>query len=228
MRVVRAPVRFGGGVTYRYQDFEGLLANEDADITMLGDLSTRVAANEEYSAYLHDDWRVAPSLTLNVGMRYEYFGPTRELDDRARVLDLSSFEYQPVHGGFYKTSHLGFAPRFGAAWAPTRLHGRTVFRLGGGIFQGAYSMLDTLQPIENDADRYVVIGGSFPITAEEIASAEGRQISPLVSTPAASATACAITRQPSRSSRCYLGNLSPRPRRLQVSHGTFRNQGRPI
>ena len=111
-------------------------------------------------------------------MRYEYFGPTREVDGRARDFNLSTFEYDPLSGGFYSASRLGFAPRFGLAWAPARLKGKTVVRLGGGVFQGSTSLLDTLQPIANDADRYVLIGGHFPMTAQEIKQAPETQIAP--------------------------------------------------
>jgi hypothetical protein len=168
--ILRAPVRIEGGMTYHYQDVSEVFLNDDADVTLIGDLSAHVAAREEYGFYAQDDWRISPSLTLNLGIRYEYFGPTRETGDRGRLLDLTTFADRSVQGGFYSTSRLGFAPRFGLAWAPQRLKGKTVVRFGGGIFQGSYAFLDTLQPIVNDTDRYVVIGGAYPMTAAEVKS----------------------------------------------------------
>ena len=32
----------------------------------------------DFSAFFQDDWKVTPRLTVNLGMRYDYFGPTTE------------------------------------------------------------------------------------------------------------------------------------------------------
>ena len=31
-----------------------------------------------YGSYLQDDWKATPFLTINAGVRYEYFSPTRD------------------------------------------------------------------------------------------------------------------------------------------------------
>jgi hypothetical protein len=177
-RSVRAPVGLDGGMSFHYQSVAGMMENEDTDITMLGDLSRHEAASQEYAAFVQDEWHAAPSLTLNIGLRYEYFGPTREVAGRARLFDLASFRYAAVDGGFYPVSRTGFAPRFGLAWAPHRLAGKTVVRFGAGIYQGGYALLDTLGPIQNDTERYVLIGGSFPSTRGQVIAHPDAQIAP--------------------------------------------------
>jgi hypothetical protein len=44
----------------------------------------------ENSAYLQDNWKVTPSLTVNLGMRYEYFSPVREANNVLLGLDVKS------------------------------------------------------------------------------------------------------------------------------------------
>ncbi len=42
--------------------------------------------SHEYSGYFKDDWKVTPSLTLNLGVRYEYYGVPQDQDGRMQAL----------------------------------------------------------------------------------------------------------------------------------------------
>ncbi len=81
----------------------------------------------DVGAFVGDDWRARPNLTLSYGLRYE--AQTNIGDWR------------------------GFAPRLGLAWAPGRLSGKSgpknVIRAGFGIFYDRFPLTDTLF-----ADRY--------------------------------------------------------------------------
>jgi hypothetical protein len=164
-----------GGVTYAFSNLDAFLAN-NATINVNGDLSAPSAFNngatgnrlgkmEMLSLYAQDEFRLTPKLTLNYGLRYEYYTPMRE--DQNRVV-----LYNTVTGGldapgsrpFYETSKLGFGPRLGLSWSPTA-SGNTVFRLGGGFYYGPGQGEDLIQPIESDRASVQLTNARYPVDA---------------------------------------------------------------
>ncbi len=98
--------------------------------------------------YAQDDWRTSANLTLNFGLRYEYFSPYVEKDDRLVNLDhnVSFTEVQAVQpgqtgafsGGFPRSlvnpDRSMYSPRFGFAYRPKlKFLKETVIRGGYGI-----------------------------------------------------------------------------------------------
>jgi hypothetical protein len=79
----------------------------------------------EFQSYAQDDWRITPTLTLNIGLRYELNTAPREVANR--IPDQYLLE----------TDRNNLAPRFGIAWQPAA---RTVVRAGYGIY---YNVLET-------------------------------------------------------------------------------------
>jgi hypothetical protein len=90
---------------------------------------------ENYGAYLQDEWRVSRSLTVNLGMRYEYTTPYRELRGNLVNLDYSGLPGEPRLARVDRANlpdRNNFAPRAGLSWMIPRI--RTVFRVGYGIY----------------------------------------------------------------------------------------------
>ena len=99
-----------------------------------------------YDWYVQDDFRVLANLTLNYGLRYEYFAPYTEKNNRLVNLDHNAdfTVVAPVmpggigaYLGQYPDSLVNpdrtmFAPRFGAAYRP-KFTKETVVRFGYGI-----------------------------------------------------------------------------------------------
>jgi hypothetical protein len=88
--------------------------------------------------YVKDDWRVTPNLTINAGLRYEYFTPLREVRDRIPTFDFTTGQLVPVGVNgvsdyLYHPDKTNFAPRFGLAYRPFGSD-TTVVRAGYGIF----------------------------------------------------------------------------------------------
>jgi hypothetical protein len=88
--------------------------------------------------YVKDDWRATPYLTLNLGLRYEYFTPLREIRNRIPSFNFStgqpySVGVNGVSGYLYEPDYKNFAPRVGLAYRPFG-NEKTVIRTGYGIF----------------------------------------------------------------------------------------------
>jgi hypothetical protein len=86
-----------------------------------------------FGAYVQDDWRIRPSLTLNLGMRYEMSSVMSETDGKlSTLLSLTS----PVnHLGsplFNNPTLKNFEPRVGLIWSPD--DGKTAFHAGFGFY----------------------------------------------------------------------------------------------
>jgi hypothetical protein len=117
--------------------------------------------NSSYAVFVTDDWRVSPSLTLNLGVRWEYESPITERFGRLVNLDVASgfgavepvvasAPVGPLTGSRYPTSLLhpdrsGIQPRLGLAWRP--IPGSSlVVRAGYGIYRNTnvYQSIATL------------------------------------------------------------------------------------
>ncbi|MGA2096635.1 MAG: TonB-dependent receptor [Candidatus Acidiferrum sp.] len=97
-----------------------------------------------YDAFVQDDWRIRASLTLLLGVRYEFVGPYTEANNQIVNLDVAPgfTAAAPVfpgtvgpYSGFFPDSLIrpdrhAFAPRLGLAWKPFK---QTVVRTGYGI-----------------------------------------------------------------------------------------------
>jgi hypothetical protein len=69
----------------------------------------------EESAYIQDDWRVFPSLTLNLGMRYDIFTAPNEENGYFSNLNLDTAALVIDNTGGVQTNHANLAPRIGFA-----------------------------------------------------------------------------------------------------------------
>jgi Carboxypeptidase regulatory-like domain len=127
------------------------------------------------SSYFQDDWKVTKRLTLNLGVRYDYLGPSTDVKDRLGNFDPSRLDAATLANGgpgllngfilpasasfgsikgtpgvdrstLLTNSPHDFAPRVGFAW-DVRGDGKTAIRGGYGIYYVRISNQTLLQLI---------------------------------------------------------------------------------
>jgi hypothetical protein len=107
--------------------------------------------------YAEDEWKPIPSLTLNYGLRWDYFGPVREAYNNISYFNTSTDDIYTGNGPYYSLNdstgllqqagtvakrrdnyaaiYHNFAPRLGFAYR-LQDNGETVIRGGFGIYYG--------------------------------------------------------------------------------------------
>ena len=119
-----------------------------------------------YQGYAQDEFRVSSNLTLNLGLRYEYYSVVHEILNRSAVVDiLGCGGFCPKGTAYYDPNAKNFGPRLGVAWAPAALHGKATIRTGFGIYYGGNQNDDFSDPAESAVPRYSLSSTDFPALA---------------------------------------------------------------
>ncbi|HLZ93607.1 MAG TPA: TonB-dependent receptor [Candidatus Acidoferrum sp.] len=138
--------------------FRGRLKFDSVSSFLAGDVSsgfqyfgdsTRHTFENNFGLYFQDSYRIAPRLTLNYGMRWDYFGVVGEKNNLlSNITSISpaagtgTFTLtqvgQPGLSSLYNPDKKDFAPRISLAWDATG-KGKTVIRAGYGLFFDSFS-----------------------------------------------------------------------------------------
>jgi Carboxypeptidase regulatory-like domain/TonB dependent receptor len=131
-RNYRGRLKFG-----TFADFlAGLPASNGSQNTGNSDRNT---VENSQAAYIQDSLRLNAKLTLNLGLRYDYFGIVQEKHDlfnNINPLTGAVFAVGPYR--LYQPDYNNWAPRVSLAWDVTG-KGTTVVRAGYGIYYDAFS-----------------------------------------------------------------------------------------
>ena len=97
-----------------------------------------------FTPYVNDDWKVTPKLTVNLGLRYEFYTNPTEAHNRIFAVTniLTSTAFVNVPNAFKENISLkDWDPRVGIAFDPFADH-KTAIRAGFGMFHNPVTGLD--------------------------------------------------------------------------------------
>ena len=123
----------------------------------------------DYAFFFQDDWRVRKNLTLNLGLRYEFYGVPDERDglqgivvQAASINPVSNIRDVTVRKGsqWFASDRNNLAPRFGIAWDP-RGDGRTSIRAGWGVYYDRIAGITT-RDADGSVPGFAFTGVVFP------------------------------------------------------------------
>lgn len=148
----------------------------------------------ELALFVQDDWKVAPAVSLSLGLRWEVDPPPTETHGNdaytllGNINDPSSLALAPQGTPLWQTPKFNFAPRLGVAWTADNRPGReTVLRGGGGVFFDTANELATqgyngigFQALET------YFGSPLPVTSSQL------DFAPSVSSPYTNSTVYAF------------------------------------
>jgi hypothetical protein len=177
IRPVRIYTDRNGGTTFVFNTLADFLTNTLASVQYQGDLSdpspfnngltgNRLAKQEYYIGFAQDEWKVARNVTVNVGLRYEYYTPLRERSNGQVLFDTTNGALKPSNAPAFHTDKKAIGPRLGITWSPNQTGsgifggGKTVIRGGWGIYYGPGQVEDQIQPIESDRINSTLAGSA--------------------------------------------------------------------
>jgi carboxypeptidase family protein/TonB-dependent receptor-like protein len=128
-----------GGVSCPLEDF--FAGNPAGGRQLIGNPKIKMTWRS-LAGFVQDDWRVTPKFMLNLGLRYSYVSPIKEVNNLLGNFDPALGMVQQgqpsVGDSLWKSDRNNFSPRVGFAWDVTG-KGTTVVRAGASIIYSIFT-----------------------------------------------------------------------------------------
>jgi Carboxypeptidase regulatory-like domain/TonB dependent receptor len=146
--------------TATYINEPALLANQLSTFQTTAALPDKGMRKIHVAGYAQDEWKISGNLTLNYGLRYNYFSPFHEVHNNENPFDIADCGgYCGMGAAFAHPNYLSFDPRIGVAYSPASLGGNTVFRAGFGTYHGEVQLGDQDSPVVNTEPSTLLTSG---------------------------------------------------------------------
>lgn len=149
-RNIESQFRFLGSTEIVYGGINEFIDNRPTQVAV--SLDSPVFTPQQYYlvGFVQDSWRVTNRLTLDLGLRYDFYSVVKEKRGQARPFFIEENAFSEDPDNFYDADRNNVAPRLSAAY---QLTDKTVLRAGYGWFYGPGQFEDRIQPIENFIER---------------------------------------------------------------------------
>ncbi len=145
-----------------YTSIPNFIANDTGSASYTAILPLVRQRKTEYFAYIQDEWKATPNLTVTAGVRYNVFNALHSIGDNDVPFDFGTCDgYCARTDSYFHPHYNDIDPRLGIAWSL----GNTVLRAGGGIYHTDGQIDDQNLPISNTVERYSFTNTSFPTLA---------------------------------------------------------------
>jgi len=131
----RVNILFPGALqgVYSFNSLNSFLSGNYFSYQQAFGAPSQVQSNPNFGAFIQDEWRVRPDLTLNAGLRYD-----------------AQFLPEPI-----QTDSNNFAPRVGMVYAPGDR--KTVIRASIGLYYDRIPLRATSNALQRDGSKYLVV-----------------------------------------------------------------------
>ena len=151
--------QFLGSNEITYAGINEFIDNRPTQVAV--SLESPVFTPEQYYliGFAQDTWRVGNRLTLELGLRYDFYSVVKEKDEQAKPFFIEENAFGTDPDNFYNPDKNNFSPRLSAVY---QLNDKTALRAGYGLFYGPGQFEDRIQPIENFIERRRVQSTDIP------------------------------------------------------------------
>src|SRR5581483_3720987 len=166
--------------TVTYANFNAMLNRTPSQVTINFGVDPFALRNPEVGGFVQDDFKVNQRLTINLGMRYDFFPVQTEAS--GKIFNRTEYGFGPLRpaNSPYKPDYNNFGPRIGFAYMLDK-EGKTVLRGGFGKFTSPHSIFAAGINIEQDSalipsrailssSQAALLGLTYPIITSSVRS----------------------------------------------------------